>query len=70
MGTHLDTPHEFALRWMPQDLTIEKSTLVMAWCVRQQAITQANVDPELCRHMASLGHNGLAASEQFPLTFN
>ena len=27
--------------------------------VRQQAITWANVDPYLCRHMASLGHNEL-----------
>ena len=27
--------------------------------VRQQAITWANVDPDLCRHMASLGHNEL-----------
>ena len=27
--------------------------------VRQQAITWANVDPNLCRHMASLGHNEL-----------
>ena len=25
--------------------------------VRQQAITWANVDPELCRHMVPLGHN-------------
>ena len=25
--------------------------------VRQQAITWANVDPDLCRHTASLGHN-------------
>ena len=25
--------------------------------VRQQAITWANVDPDLCRHMVSLGHN-------------
>ena len=25
----------------------------------QQAITWANVDPDLCRHMASLGHNEL-----------
>ena len=24
--------------------------------VRQQAITWANVDPDFCRHMASLGH--------------
>ena len=27
--------------------------------VRQQAITWANVDPDLCRHMMSLGHNEL-----------
>ena len=27
--------------------------------VRQQAITWANVDPDLCRHMASLGPNEL-----------
>ena len=26
----------------------------------QQAITWANVDPDLCRHMASLGHNELS----------
>ena len=33
--------------------------------VRQQAITWANVDPYLCRHMASLGHN-----ELINITFN
>ena len=38
------------------------STLVqvMAWCChsgRQQAITWANVDPDFCHHMVSLGHN-------------
>ena len=27
--------------------------------VRQQAITWANVDPDLCRHVVSLGHNEL-----------
>ena len=27
--------------------------------VRQQAITWANVDPDLCRHMVSVGHNEL-----------
>ena len=26
---------------------------------RRQAITWANVDPDLCRHSASLGHNEL-----------
>ena len=46
---------------MPQDLTDDKSTLVQVWlgAVRQQAITWAIVDPDLCRHMASLGHNEL-----------
>ena len=29
------------------------------WAIRQQAITWANVDPDLCRHMVSLGHNEL-----------
>ena len=29
----------------------------MAWC--QQAITGANVDPDLCRHVASLAHSKL-----------
>ena len=40
---------------MPLDLTDDKSTLVqvMAWC------HQANVDPDLCCHMVSLGHNEL-----------
>ena len=27
--------------------------------VGQQAITWTNIDPDLCRHMASLGHNEL-----------
>ena len=27
--------------------------------IRQQAITRAHVDPGLCHHMASLGHNEL-----------
>ena len=37
----------------------DKSTLVqvMVWC--RQAITWANVEPDPCRHMASLGHNEL-----------
>ena len=42
--------------------TDNKSTLVQAMdcCARQQAITWSNVDPDLCRHMASLGHNELS----------
>ena len=31
--------------------------------VRQQAITRVNVDPDLCRHMVSLGHNDLIFSQ-------
>ena len=47
-------------RWMSLDFTDDKSTLVqvMAWC-RQAAITWANVDPDLCHHMVSQGHNEL-----------
>ena len=57
------TRWEIALRWMPQNFTDEKSTLVqvMAWCRQvtshyliqcwQQAITWSNVDSDLCRHM-------------------
>ena len=30
---------------------------LVAW--RQQAITWANVDPDLCHHMAALNHNAL-----------
>ena len=52
---------EIALLWMSLDFTNDKSTLVqvMACAVWQQAITWANVDPDLCRHMALLGHNEL-----------
>ena len=61
----LRTHFEIALSWMPQNLTNEKSTLVREWlgAVTQQAITLANVDPDLCRHMASLSHNELPSSE-------
>ena len=46
---------------MSLGFTDDKSTLVqvMAWRVREQAITWNNVDPDLSRHMASLGHNEL-----------
>ena len=52
---------------MSLDLTENKSTLVqvMAWCrhgVRQQAIAWASVDLDLCRPMASLGHNELIST--------
>ena len=36
------------------------SAIELHWyLVRQQAITWANVDTYLCRHMVSLGHNEL-----------
>ena len=40
-------------------LTDDKSRAlqVMAWC--RQAITWTHVDPDLCRHMASLGYNAI-----------
>ena len=51
---------EIGLRWMLLDIN-DKSILVqvMAVAIRQQVITWANVDPHLCHHMASLGHNVL-----------
>ena len=47
---------------MPRNLFDDKSTLVQViWlgAIRQQAFTWANVDPDLRRHMASLGHSEL-----------
>ena len=46
---------------MPLDFTDEKSKFVqvMAWCRQQQAITRANVYPDLCHQKASLGLNEL-----------
>ena len=43
--------------WLLLDRPDDKWTLVqvMAWCRQQQAITWASVDPDICRHMASLG---------------
>ena len=39
----------------------------MAWCRRQQAITWINVDLDLCRHMASLGHIELTCVTNYRL---
>ena len=43
---------------MPENPIDDKSALVQIWldAVRQEAITWANVEPDLCRHMASSGH--------------
>ena len=48
-----NTGRKIALRWMPHNLTNEKSNLKIAW--RYQAITRANVDTDLGRQVASLG---------------
>ena len=44
---------------MSADFTDDQSTLVqvMAW---PSGHYSANVDPDLCRHMVSLGHNELS----------
>ena len=54
---------------MSLDFTDDQSKLVqvMACVVRQQAITWGNVDPDLCHHMASLGHNEFNATMYFSL---
>ena len=45
---------EIALRWM---LQIFLQMIGWGNAIRQQAITRANVDPNLYQHMTSLGHN-------------
>ena len=50
---------EIALIWVSLDFTDDQSTLV-------QVITWANVDPDLCRHMASLSHNELISVSKSP----
>ena len=52
---------ETALIWVSLDHAYDKSTLVqvISWCRQATSITWANVDPDLCHHMASLGHNEL-----------
>ena len=57
---------------MPLDLTDDVSILVhvMAWCRQATSRTWANVDPNLCRHMVSPGHNVLRRKigvQSFPI---
>ena len=49
---------------MPLDLTDDKSAFVqvMAWCHQAPSHYLINVDPYLCSHMMSLGHNELRCS--------
>ena len=48
----LSISFEIALRWMPHYLTGDLLTLVQVGAIRQQAITWAIVDPDLCCHIA------------------
>ena len=50
---------EIALKWLSQDRTDDKSPLVQVMATKQQAITWAHIGPDLCCHMASLGHKKL-----------
>ena len=53
---------DIALGWMSQDpLLMISQHWFRLWlgAVRQQAITWANVDPDLCRHMVLLGQDEL-----------
>ena len=57
----LSTFCEIDLRRMPWS-TFDESTLMQVMAlgaVRQQAITWANVDPDICHHMPSLHHKEL-----------
>ena len=58
----LSTFYEIDFMWMLLDHTDDKSPLlqVMARAVRQQDISWANVDPDLCCQMASLSHTELS----------
>ena len=53
------------LRWMPWDLSDDKSALaqVMAWCHHKTAMTSAN-DSVLCCHIVSRVHNELRTKRQ------
>ena len=63
LQTHVfGTACEIGFSWVTQNSIEDQPTLiqVMAWWVRPQAIFWANVDPDLCHHMVSLGHNKLS----------
>ena len=61
--------NKIALRWVPLDLTDDKSTLVqvLAWCNQATSHTWANVHPDLCHQMASLGLNELKKKRWYDL---
>ena len=51
--------YEIGPRWMPLDITDDKPNLVqvMAWCRQATSHYLSQFWPDLCRHMASIGHN-------------
>ena len=53
--------YEIAQRQISVEPTDDRSTLVrvIACCHQQQAVIRANVNTDLCHHMASLGHTVL-----------
>ena len=57
-----DISCEIALGWLPPDFSEYKSKLVQVMAVKQQASARANTDPDISRHMASLGYNDLTHS--------
>ena len=52
---------EITHSWFSLDLTNDKSDWFRQWlgAIRQQAISWANLDSDLYRHMASIGYNEL-----------
>ena len=66
-NSNLGTRCKIAIRWMPQNLTNEKATLVqlMAPCCQAWTIMWANVDPDLwlCPLIVSVGHSELNAKK-------
>ena len=53
---------------IPRETLMISQQLLKGWlgAVRVQAITRANVDPNMCHHMASFGHESLNTWENLP----
>ena len=60
--------YDNALRWMPYDLTDDKSTLVqvMAWCRQVASHCLNHCWPIVSHHMVSLGHSELISWKERP----
>ena len=65
----LDNCGEFALGWIIQGPTNEKSTLVDVLLLSKILLPEANVDPSLCHHMALLGHSDLICTHSSNVIF-